>query len=293
MSNQIKFEAYCDEINAVLHNAIKQEDCLYGKIFDAMKYSLDAGGKRIRPVLLLEFARIFGVSVNDAMPFAVALEMIHTYSLIHDDLPCMDDDDLRRGKPTNHKVFGEAVAVLAGDALLNRAFEHILNNANNLDSDIVLKALRCLASASGADGMIGGQVIDMEGEHRSLNVDEIEQLQDMKTGALIKAAAKIGCILGQASVAHISLAEDYASNVGLAFQIKDDILNVEGDAGVIGKDVGNDEVSGKATFVKLLGLDACKKRLEELTEKAVLSAKKLPDGEFLAWLAYMLLTRDK
>ncbi len=293
MSNQIKFEAYCDEINAVLHNAIKQEDCLYGKIFDAMKYSLDAGGKRIRPVLLLEFARIFGVSVNDAMPFAVALEMIHTYSLIHDDLPCMDDDDLRRGKPTNHKVFGEAVAVLAGDALLNRAFEHVLDNANDLDSGIVLKALRCLASASGADGMIGGQVIDMEGEHRSLNVSEIEQLQDMKTGALIKAAAKIGCILGQASVAHISFAEDYASNVGLAFQIKDDILNVEGDAGVIGKDVGNDEVSGKATFVKLLGLDACKKRLEELTEKAVLSAKKLPDGEFLAWLAYMLLTRDK
>ena len=293
MSNQIKFEAYCDEINTVLHSAIKQEDCLYGKIFDAMKYSLDAGGKRIRPVLLLEFACIFGVSVNDAMPFAVALEMIHTYSLIHDDLPCMDDDDLRRGKPTNHKVFGEAVAVLAGDALLNRAFEHILDNANDLDSDIVLKALRCLASASGADGMIGGQVIDMEGEHRSLNVGEIEQLQDMKTGALIKAAAKIGCILGQASVAHVSLAEDYASNVGLAFQIKDDILNVEGDAGVIGKDVGNDEVSGKATFVKLLGLDACKKRLEELTEKAVLSAKKLPDGEFLAWLAYMLLTRDK
>ena len=293
MSNQIKFEAYCDEINTVLHSAIKQEDCLYGKIFDAMKYSLDAGGKRIRPVLLLEFACIFGVSVNDAMPFAVALEMIHTYSLIHDDLPCMDDDDLRRGKPTNHKVFGEAVAVLAGDALLNRAFEHILDNANDLDSDIVLKALRCLASASGADGMIGGQVIDMEGEHRSLNVGEIEQFQDMKTGALIKAAAKIGCILGQASVAHVSLAEDYASNVGLAFQIKDDILNVEGDAGVIGKDVGNDEVSGKATFVKLLGLDACKKRLEELTEKAVLSAKKLPDGEFLAWLAYMLLTRDK
>ena len=183
MSNQIKFEAYCDEINTVLHRAIKQEDCLYAKIFDAMKYSLDAGGKRIRPILLLEFARIFGVSVNDAMPFAVALEMIHTYSLIHDDLPCMDDDDLRRGKPTNHKVFGEAVAVLAGDALLNRAFEHILNNANNLDSDIVLKALSCLASASGADGMIGGQVIDMEGEHRSLNIGEIEQLQDMKTGA--------------------------------------------------------------------------------------------------------------
>lgn len=293
MSNQIKFEAYCDKINAAINVAINQEKCLYGKIFDAMKYSLDAGGKRIRPVLLLEFARIFGVSANDAMPFAVALEMIHTYSLIHDDLPCMDDDDLRRGKPTNHKVFGEAVAVLAGDALLNRAFEHILNNTRNLSAETVLKALSCLASASGADGMIGGQVIDMEGEHRSLNIIEIEQLQDMKTGALIKAAAKIGCILGQASDEHATLAEAYASNVGLAFQIKDDILNVEGDAGVIGKDVGNDEVSGKATFVKLLGVDACKKKVEELTEKAVFSAQKLPDGEFLVWLAYLLLTRDK
>ncbi len=293
MSNQMKFEAYCDEINAAISGAVNQESCLYGKIFDAMKYSLDAGGKRIRPVLLLEFAHIFGVSVDDAMPFAVALEMIHTYSLIHDDLPCMDDDDLRRGKPTNHKVFGEAVAVLAGDALLNRAFEHILNNTHSFSAETVLKAMSCMASASGADGMIGGQVIDMEGEHRLLNLGEIEQLQDMKTGALIKSAAIIGCILGQASDEHTSLAKAYASDIGLAFQIKDDILNVEGDAQIIGKDVGNDEASGKATFVKLLGVDACKKKLEELTEKAVCSAKKLPDGEFLVWLAYMLLARDK
>ena len=293
MSNQIKFEAYCDKINIAISEAVKQENCLYGKIFDAMKYSLDAGGKRIRPVLLLEFARIFGVPITDAMPFAVALEMIHTYSLIHDDLPCMDDDDLRRGRPTSHKVFGEAVAVLAGDALLNRAFEHILNNSHTFSDATILKALRCLASASGADGMIGGQVIDMEGEHRSLNINEIEQLQDMKTGALIKSAATIGCILGQASDVHIALAKTYATDIGLAFQIKDDILNVEGNAEIIGKDVGNDEESGKATFVKLLGVDACKKKLEELTEKAVFSAKQLPDGEFLIWLAYMLLTRDK
>ena len=293
MSNKIRFETYCNKINIAINDYINQEKCLYGKIFEAMKYSLDAGGKRIRPILLLEFARIFGVSENDAMPFAIALEMIHTYSLIHDDLPCMDDDDLRRGKPTNHKIFGEAIAVLAGDALLNRAFEHIFNSTHIFSAETVLKAMRCMASASGADGMIGGQVIDMEGEHRLLNISEIEQLQDMKTGALIKSAAMIGCILGQAPAEHTSLAKAYAADIGLAFQIKDDILNVEGDAHIIGKDVGNDETSGKATFVKLLGVETCKKRLEELTEKAVCSAKKLPDSDFLVWLAYMLLTRDK
>ncbi|MBQ8003586.1 MAG: polyprenyl synthetase family protein [Oscillospiraceae bacterium] len=293
MNCEAKFNEYREKINAALDAAINNDNSLYSKIFDAMKYSLDAGGKRIRPVLVLEFARIFGVSEDMAMPFAVALEMIHTYSLIHDDLPCMDDDDLRRGRPTNHKMFGEAVAVLAGDALLNRAFEHILTECKDFSSEITLKALGCLAKASGANGMIGGQVIDMEGEKRSLNVTEIEQLQDMKTGALIKAGALIGCILGQASDDDIAAAKDYAANIGLAFQIKDDILNVEGDAIIMGKDVGNDETSGKSTFVKLLGMDMCKKKVDELTKKAVLSAKKLPECEFLVWLAYMLLGRNK
>ncbi len=293
MNNETKFELYQDKINAALDAAISEDTCLYGKIFDAMRYSLNAGGKRIRPILVLEFARIFGVSEEVAMPFAIALEMIHTYSLIHDDLPCMDDDDLRRGRPTNHKVFGEAIAVLAGDALLNRAFEHILNNCQHFSADITLSALQCLSSASGANGMIGGQLIDMEGEKRSLDIDEIEQLQDMKTGALIKAGALVGCILGQASPDETELARKYASYIGLAFQIKDDILNVEGDSLTMGKDVGNDEVSGKSTFVKLLGVDACKQKVNELTEKAIVSAGNLPDNEFLIWLAYMLLKRDK
>lgn len=293
MINENRFNEYQARINKALDEAISPSTALYGKIFEAMRYSLNAGGKRIRPVLLLEFARIFGVAENDAMPFAVALEMIHTYSLIHDDLPCMDDDDLRRGRPTCHKAFGEAVAVLAGDALLNRAFEHILNSQTNFSAETILKAMKILAHSSGAHGMIGGQIIDMEGENRSLNISETELLQDMKTGAIIKAGAVIGCVLGNASDGMISIADEYASNIGLAFQIKDDILNVEGDAEVMGKDVGNDEESGKSTFVKLLGLSSCKERVSQLTENAVKAAKKLPDSEFLVWLAYNLLSREK
>ncbi len=291
MMNEERYLNYQKVINDALENSISDKACLYGKIFESMRYSLNAGGKRIRPMLVLEFARIFGVSEEDAMPFAVALEMIHTYSLIHDDLPCMDDDDLRRGRPTNHKKFGEAIAVLAGDALLNRAFEHILANSR-LSSDVTLQAMKVLSTASGAEGMIGGQVIDMEGENRTLDVSEIELLQNMKTGALIRAAAVMGCIIGGASNEEISFAEDYADKIGLAFQIRDDILNVEGDEAIIGKDVGNDEKSGKSTFVKLLGIERCKEKVEELTKDAEISAKKLQNSEFLIWLAYKLLSRE-
>ncbi len=288
--NESRFSEYQKLINEALDKAILSKDCLYGNIFESMRYSLNAGGKRIRPVLVLEFARLFGVKPDEAMPFAVALEMIHTYSLIHDDLPCMDDDDLRRGRPTNHKKFGEAVAVLAGDALLNRAFEHVLNNSD-LSSEITLKALKCLSTASGAEGMIGGQIIDMEGETRALNADEVKLLQEMKTGALIKAGALMGCILGNASEEEFSAAEKYAENIGLAFQIRDDILNVEGDVETMGKDCGNDEESEKSTFVRLWGIERCKEEVEKLTNLAIEAAKKLPESEFLIWLANKLLSR--
>ena len=287
-----RMKSYQVMIDEALEKAIVESDVLHGKIFEAMRYSLNAGGKRIRPILVLEFARISGVPEKLAMPFALALEMIHTYSLIHDDLPCMDDDDLRRGRPTNHKVFGEAVAVLAGDALLNRAFEHILRNSE-ISADLTIEAMHCLAEASGADGMIGGQIIDMEGETRELALDEVETLQSLKTGALIRAGALIGCIIASADEAIRENAKIYADNIGLAFQIKDDILNVEGDPEVIGKDVGNDEKSGKSTFVRLIGLEACKERVISLTEDAKLAAKKLPNGDFLIWLADELVLRDK
>ena len=292
MTNSERFSEYQRRINSALDNAVSEKDVLYSDIFKAMRYSLNAGGKRIRPILVLEFSRIFGVEEKLAMPFAVALEMIHTYSLIHDDLPCMDDDDLRRGKPTSHKMFGEATAVLAGDALLNRAFEHILGNVTGVSSETTLKAMKCLADASGADGMIGGQVIDMQSENAELTLSETELLQSLKTGAIIQAGALMGCILGNANEEQVSLSCEYAKKVGLAFQIKDDILNVEGDAKILGKDVGNDEESGKSTFVKLLGLDLCKERLRTLTEEAVSAAKKLPDNEFLVWFAYELLSRE-
>ncbi len=288
--NEAKFSEYQDLINKALDESIAQKDCLYGNIFEAMRYSLNAGGKRIRPVLVLEFARIFGVSAEAAMPFAVALEMIHTYSLIHDDLPCMDDDDLRRGRPTSHKKFGEAIAVLAGDALLNRAFEHVLESSK-LSPEITLKALSCLAAASGAEGMIGGQVIDMEGESRVLDVDEIKLLQKMKTGALIRAGALMGCILGKAPDECVLAASRYAENIGLAFQIRDDILNVEGDVETMGKDCGNDEESEKSTFVRLWGLAKCKEEVEKLTALAVEASRDLPESEFLIWLAGKLLSR--
>ncbi len=292
MTNNERFSDYQSRINTALESSISETDVLYSKIFTAMRYSLNAGGKRIRPILVLEFSRIFGVEERVAMPFAVALEMIHTYSLIHDDLPCMDNDDLRRGKPTSHKMFGEATAVLAGDALLNRAFEHILSNADGVSGDATLKAMKCLADASGADGMIGGQIIDMQSENMELSLPETELLQSLKTGAIIEAGAIIGCILGNASGEEMELSREYARKIGLAFQIKDDIRNIEGDVKILGKDVGNDEESGKSTFVKLLGLDLCKERLVSLTEEAVSAAKKLPDGEFLIWLAYELLSRD-
>ncbi len=293
MTNSERFSAYQDAVNLALEKAIEEKDCAHGEIFKAMRYSLNAGGKRIRPILVLEFARILGASQEAAMPFAVALEMIHTYSLIHDDLPCMDNDDMRRGRPTNHKIFGEAIAVLAGDALLNGAFEHILKNSGNLPSDSVLKAMKCLAEASGADGMIGGQVIDIEGENRDLSISEIKNLQALKTGAIIRAGALLGCIIAEAADKRKEAAAKYADFLGLAFQMKDDILNIEGDPDIVGKDTGNDERSGKSTFVKLLGLDACKKQLAELTNAAVSALSDIPDNEFLVWLAHALCSREK
>ena len=293
MNNENKLREYQAIINTALEEAIKGSSEIYGKIFEAMRYSLNAGGKRIRPVLVLEFAAAFGGDVKSALPFAVALEMIHTYSLIHDDLPCMDDDDLRRGRPTNHKVYGEATAVLAGDALLNRAFEHITANTASLPPDTVLRAAACLARCSGADGMIGGQIIDLLGEKQELSESEMLKLIDMKTSALIRAGVLMGCIIGGASESDMKLAKEYADNIGLAFQIKDDILNVEGSAETLGKDVGNDEKSGKSTFVRLLGIEECKRRLDALTESAVDAVKNLPESDFLVWLAYKLLEREK
>ena len=282
---------YQKDINKALAGYVKDENLLQNKLFEAMGYSLHAGGKRLRPVLVLEFARMLNPKV-DAMPFACAIEMIHTYSLIHDDLPCMDDDELRRGKPTNHMVYGEALALLAGDALLNKAFEVSSDAAQSMDGNAGVRAVSLLAHASGSFGMIGGQVIDMEGETRALNLDEITTLQSLKTGALIRASAGMGCVLGGASDEQFEASQKYATALGLAFQIQDDILNVEGDPAIIGKDVGNDERSGKSTFVRLLGIDKCKERVRELTDRALEALSCFENCDFLIWLTKELANRD-
>lgn len=270
-------------------------DCFSGRepradLYDAMQYSLMAGGKRLRPVLLLESCRMCGGDTGKAMPFACAVEMIHTYSLIHDDLPCMDNDDLRRGKPTNHKVYGEATAVLAGDGLLTAAFEFMLE-ASGLPQDRVLAAAACLAQAAGGRGMVGGQALDMAGEGHALALSEVEELQQLKTGALITAAVEMGCILAGGDDDARKAVRQYARKLGLAFQIRDDILDVEGDSAVLGKPVGSDARSEKTTFVTLKGVAACQEQVESLTYEAQAALTGLENNGFLCWLAQSLVDR--
>ncbi len=264
----------------------------YGNLNDAMRYSLMAGGKRVRPLLLLETCRMCGGDVEVALPFACAVEMIHTYSLIHDDLPCMDDDDLRRGKPTNHKVYGEATAVLAGDALLTGAFEVMLEEYGSLPKDRVLRAAACLGKAAGSRGMVGGQVLDMAGEGRTLTVGEVTELYALKTGALITAATEMGCILAGGGEDARQAVVRYAEKIGLAFQVQDDILDVMGDEATIGKSVGSDARSEKNTYVTIRGLDACRELVQKLTDEAVAALADFQNAGFHRWLAEKLAGRQ-
>ncbi len=264
-----------------------------GDLYDAMRYSLLAGGKRIRPVLLMEVCRMCGGAPEQALPLAGAIEMVHTYSLIHDDLPCMDDDDLRRGRPTNHKVYGEATAVLAGDALLTAAFETVLARETDLPAQRVLEAADCLGRAAGARGMVGGQILDMAGEGHALGLAEIEELQRLKTGALIMAAAEMGCIAAGGTELQRAAVRHYAERLGLAFQVRDDILDVIGDEATLGKSVGSDVKSEKSTFVTLKGLDACRTLVEQLTEEAKQALSVFgAEADALCWLADSLSQRE-
>ena len=226
----------------------------WADLYDAMRYSLLAGGKRIRPVLTLEFARIAGMDWHDALPAACALELVHTYSLIHDDLPCMDDDDLRRGKPTNHKVYGETLAVLAGDALQPEAFRLILT-APGLAPDRRAACALVLAEAAGADGMVAGQVLDTL--HAPKTEAELTEVHRLKTGAMIAGACRMGVAAAGGGDALDQAARAYAEELGLAFQIRDDLLDVVGDEATFGKPIGSDKEEGKVTFVDLLGVDGC------------------------------------
>ena len=280
-----KLEEYINQIDTHLHELL---DCREGLIYDAMKYSLYAGGKRIRPVITLACCEALGGDMKAALSYACAIEMIHAYSLIHDDLPCMDNDDLRRGKPTNHIVFGEATAVLAGDALLNFACESVLNADNN-DVEMQLRALKIMYEASGAEGMIGGQVMDMEAEEKKIDGETITSLHKKKTGALICASAALGAISAGESE---TLFENYAASLGLAFQIRDDILDIEGDIQNIGKPILSDEKNSKTTYVTLYGMDGAKEILKEETQNAIDSLEFLGEKKkFLKELALYLLDR--
>lgn len=255
---------------------------------EAMRYSLLAGGKRIRPVLVLEFCRLFGGDWQKALPFAGAIEMVHTYSLIHDDLPCMDNDDYRRGRLTNHKVYGEAGAVLAGDGLLTAAFETVCSA--ELDAKTVVNAVRTLSECAGPYGMVGGQVLDLEAEDRVLPEDGIYTIQRLKTGALLKAACLMGAYAAHASEEQLGSAEQYAQALGLAFQTRDDMLDVLGDEEKMGKGLHSDE--HKNTFVRLYGLERCRSIVQEQTRRAVEAVSCYPGSEFLTELAQSLEKRD-
>ena len=252
-------------------------------VFSAMQYSLFAGGKRIRPVLALACAEAVGGEAADALPFAAALEMIHTYSLIHDDLPAMDNDDFRRGKPTNHKVYGEDIAILAGDGLLNYAMEFALKEGRNHPN--LVPILQELFTQSGVFGMIGGQVIDLESEGKCISSERMEELHRLKTGALLLAACRVGALAGGGD-AHAF--DDYARSVGLAFQIKDDILDVTGSTERLGKEVGSDQKNQKSTYVSLYGLASAEEMLRKETERAIKSV----EDPFLKGMAAYLLSRD-
>ncbi len=257
----------------------------------AMAYSLEIGGKRIRPMLTLEFCRVCGGDFTKAIPFAVGVEMIHTYSLIHDDLPCMDDDDMRRGKPSSHKVFGEANALLAGDSLLTLAFETVLS-ADGISGEAKAKAGLELAKAAGCSGMIAGQVMDLANEGKSASLDKVRATDRRKTGELIRVSAVLGCIAADADEEKIKAAEEYCNNIGLAFQIVDDILDVTSDEETLGKPIGSDSENEKSTYVSLLGLEESSRYASELTANAKKSLEIFGnEGEFLIELADMLSTR--
>lgn len=293
MSKEYSLEEYIQIINTYLESAVGE--CSFGEdiVHRAMNYSLGIGGKRIRPVLVLEFCRICGGDIHKALPFAAAIEMIHTYSLIHDDLPCMDNDDMRRGMPSCHKKFGEEYALLAGDGLLTRAFGIIAESDIAKECpEAAIEAVKQLSLLAGAEGMIGGQVVDLKNEDKPCSLEVLQTMDSLKTGALIKCAAILGVIAAKGTEEEFKAATVYAENLGHAFQIVDDILDVIGDEKELGKPIGSDAESNKSTYVSILGIDESKKFADELTAKAIGSLAVFgSEGAFLKTLAEKLINR--
>ncbi len=284
------------EIDNILERYLPREEGYQTTVFEAMNYSIRAGGKRLRPMLMQETYRLFGGEGALVEPFMAAIEMIHTYSLVHDDLPAMDNDMLRRGKPTTHAVYGEAMGILAGDALQNYSFETALT-AFDLEPENpgIPAALKLLAGKSGVYGMLGGQVVDVESEQmEDISRERLDFIYRLKTGALIEASMMIGAVLAGASKEETAAVERIAGKVGLAFQIQDDILDVAGDEAVLGKPVGSDEKNQKATYVVFEGLEKSREDVRRLSEEAIEQLKSLPgDSRFLEGLLGWLIHRDR
>lgn len=287
---KMRTETYREAVEAYLEGCFADQKCPQQELLQAMRYSLLAGGKRIRPILVLEFCRICSGEWRNALPFAAAIEMVHTYSLIHDDLPCMDNDDLRRGKPTNHVVFGECTATLAGDALQAEAFRTILST--ELPAEMRAECARLLAEAAGENGICGGQQLDMEGEGKALTKEELMDINDRKTSAMIYAACLMGVTCGGGNERQREAAAKYAKALGLAFQIRDDMLDVISTESELGKPIGSDAREGKNTFMALYGLERCSAYVHELSEQAAAAVDgAFADSAFLQQLARSLADR--
>lgn len=280
-------------INEEIEKYLRKEDCPERVLNEAVEYSLMAGGKRIRPVLIMAAYELFKDDVQEVFPFAVAMEMVHTFSLIHDDLPGIDNDDYRRGKLTNHKKYNEATAILAGDSLLNYAYNVVIKNIieSNSDSTRKMEALKELSN--GIDRMIAGEYVDTEFEGKDISSQYLEYMHENKTGALITASVRIGAMLAGASYEDLEKLTTYSEKIGLAFQIRDDILSEIGDSKVLGKPVGNDRERGKCTYTTKYGLETAQKMLNDITSEAVEIMNSYDKGEFLKELALYIANRNK
>ena len=287
---QNEYNALKQRVDQALAASFDIPDAPHHVLLEAMRYSLNAGGKRLRPVLVLAFCRACGGDVEQALPVACAIEMVHTYSLIHDDLPCMGNDDLRRGKPTNHIIYGECTATLAGDALQAEAFRTILSAP--LPSEVRAECARLLSEAAGIEGICGGQQLDMEGEGKPLTREELLQIHKRKTASMLVAACRMGIACGQGSEEQIDAANRYAEALGLAFQIRDDMLDQISTEAELGKPIGSDAQEQKTTFMSLYGLEQCEREVHALTEAAVKAVEgRFENAVFLQTLARSMENR--
>ena len=290
-SEMIREMQWCrDMVDERLQELFAEAGSSYATLVESMRYSLLAGGKRVRAVICMKFCEASGGKAEDALDAACAIEMLHTYTLIHDDLPSMDGDDMRRGKPSNHIEFGEFTATLAGDALQATAFETLANS--KLPPESVVEMVRILAQVAGPHGICGGQYLDLSGEGWHLTIDELLELYSMKTAALISAAARLGVIAGDGTQEQIDAAHSYSQAIGLAFQVRDDVLDCIATAEELGKPIGSDIDNDKSTFASLFGVEACEKMIGKETDKAIAALEgKFINTEFLTWLARVLAER--